>query len=932
MNSLLKNKVNDFSKWAENSFEHFYNDRFADALTNMRKSGESAIKLIITNEYFGIRGEKKTAQKGYKELINLLITENIVPRKVINWLETIQIYGNIATHDNKVVFSQAEYGRVALQMLIIWLFDEYLSTEIPVRLSNFIDQQWDTKKLKEQLCLLQDDLDNSRKKTQKLEQELKNSISENQKNDEKALILNNKLKEEKTIIAKELEISRQILSQLQEKLHIASKETEQLKTELKEVKQKEIVSDPEPEKPLKISKKKKIGIGIGIILLISIFSLIFFNPFNQKTQEDNKVGKKEDIIIPEKEENPFIVLILPFSVLQDNPNIVVKLEDAILRRLVQKSEDNNLSMQVIYNPEKDKAVISYKQALETGKKQNANIIIFGEVYEQASGDSVQAIVKYILTGDTTQQVSGETKMQSFSKLTDIQAGDLKAEIECIIDMAIAFKLINKGNNSDALVILNEIDTVYGEYYRANLSYLKAECYYTLGKYTLARDELQKSFKYYPDDHYNLNFMGRILLLLEQYDEAEKSFQKAIELDTNNVNYLLNYADLLAYEYFNNYEKAKALVLTALQKDSTNSKTYFYLAELEVIFKNYKEAEKKYLKAIALDSCFTAPKINYAIMLAFNLDQPEKAVSYLYEAIKKDSTNYFPYYKLGDIFLNTKIKNIKKAKYYFLKSKKLQAFQDANIYFGLGAVYHEEKDYKKAETYYLKALELNSGNLSIYKKTIELYGDLNKMEKVKFYLDKAYSLDSTDIHIINNLGIFYGAYVNTKYYNIDKSIKYFRKAMEYNPNDITALPNIGYLYYLREQYTLAKDAFLRLVKLYPDNYDANYFLGIIYEKEADHKQARKYIEKALSINPNEPELYAKLSEILFQAPFYNTESALNYAQKAVDMGSQNSELYYKVAQIFFAAGKINKAKEIYNKAIELNPKLKSEEFEKLLYNK
>ena len=89
MYNQLKIKVDDFSKWAVNSFDHYYNNRFADALTNMRKSGEAVIKLVITNENFGKTGELKIAQKGFKELISLLIAESIVPRKVINWLETM---------------------------------------------------------------------------------------------------------------------------------------------------------------------------------------------------------------------------------------------------------------------------------------------------------------------------------------------------------------------------------------------------------------------------------------------------------------------------------------------------------------------------------------------------------------------------------------------------------------------------------------------------------------------------------------------------------------------------------------------------------------------------------------------------------------------------------------------------------------------------
>jgi len=926
MNTQLEIKVSDFTKWALNSFEHFYNNRFADALTNMRKSGEAASKLIIINKYFGSSGEQKIAEKGYKELINLLIAESLVPRKVINWLETIQIHGNIATHDNQVIFSQAEYGVIALQMLVIWLFNEYLNTDIPVKLTNYINQQWDIKKMREQIDLLENDLDNARNKAQKFKQGLENSEQQSQKNTEKALALKNELENEITNTVKELDKSKQKISQLQDKLRHASKETEQLKIKLKKVTQEEIISVSKPEKSLRISKKKIIGICIGIILLIGITYVILYNPFKRRSYEETEV------IIPKTEEKPFTVLILPFSVLQDNPNIVIKLEDAILRRLVQKSEDNNLSMQVLYNPEKDKAVLSYKQALDSGKKQKANIIIFGELYEQASGDSVQVTVKYISVGDDgKQQLKGETKIKSFAKLTDIKAGNLQAEIECIIDMSVAINLIKKGYHSEALMVINEIDTVSEKYCYADLSYLKSECYYKTGKYSEARKELLKSIKFYPEYAYYHDLSGRISTLLEQYDEAERSFQKAIELDTNNIDYLLNYAGLLSQERFKNYKKCKEILLTALEKDPTNPEVYYYIAEFEVLLKNYKEAEKNFIKALELNPGYTIAKRNYAKNLAFNLNRPQEAVSYLYEAIKEDSTDYYSHFILGNIFIATELKNIEKALNHFLKSKDLQSDPPADIFFVLGNIYYEKNDLKTAESYYMKALDLDSSNIEIYSKIIQLYRDLEKREKVKFYLEKAYLLDSSDRNINFNYGIFYASFENHKYYNEKKAIEHFEKALISNPADEITLQYLGTLCYVNAKYTKAKNYFLRLIKINPENFEANYNLGLICEREAEYKQAKMYYDKALSVDPNVPEVYSKLSVLLVQNPFNNTVLALHYAQEADKMNSKNGKVYFEIAQVYFFTGNKNMAVKHYNTAIDLNPNLKNEEFENLLYN-
>ena len=100
MNIKVKEKSDDFAQWAQIAFEHHLAGRYEDALTNMRKSGEAVCKAIFLYKLPYANAETKITNKSYKELIQLLSAENHAPRKVINWLETFQIHGNIATHDN----------------------------------------------------------------------------------------------------------------------------------------------------------------------------------------------------------------------------------------------------------------------------------------------------------------------------------------------------------------------------------------------------------------------------------------------------------------------------------------------------------------------------------------------------------------------------------------------------------------------------------------------------------------------------------------------------------------------------------------------------------------------------------------------------------------------------------------------------------------
>ena len=46
---------------------------------------------------------------------------------------------------------------------------------------------------------------------------------------------------------------------------------------------------------------------------------------------------------------------------------------------------------------------------------------------------------------------------------------------------------------------------------------------------------------------------------------------------------------------------------------------------------------------------------------------------------------------------------------------------------------------------------------------------------------------------------------------------------------------------------------KILGKFPDNFDANYFMASIKVQKNNFKDAKKYMETALSINPNLPEL-------------------------------------------------------------------------------
>lgn len=90
-------------------------------------------------------------------------------------------------------------------------------------------------------------------------------------------------------------------------------------------------------------------------------------------------------------------------------------------------------------------------------------------------------------------------------------------------------------------------------------------------------------------------------------------------------------------------------------------------------------------------------------------------------------------------------------------------------------------------------------------------------------------------------------------NIDLAIASTESASISAPNDIGVAFQLGLLYYQKQNYDKAQEAFLRAVAL-NDNYsNARYFLGLILDQKGQHDEAVRNFEKIQALNPDNQEV-------------------------------------------------------------------------------
>lgn len=166
----------------------------------------------------------------------------------------------------------------------------------------------------------------------------------------------------------------------------------------------------------------------------------------------------------------------------------------------------------------------------------------------------------------------------------------------------------------------------------------------------------------------------------------------------------------------------------------------------------------------------------------------------------------------------------------------------------GRLYIELKDWEKAFPNFEKAKGFSPYHFDIYFHLGETNNQLRNDEKAIEAYKQCIALFPYFIEARNNLGAIY-----IRLGRIDKAIGEFRRAIEINPFHPGLHNNLGYLYNERNLLERAIEEYHKALELDTKNPEVHKNLGLLYfYKLKDDQKARKYWEKYLVLNPDDPQ--------------------------------------------------------------------------------
>ncbi len=145
-----------------------------------------------------------------------------------------------------------------------------------------------------------------------------------------------------------------------------------------------------------------------------------------------------------------------------------------------------------------------------------------------------------------------------------------------------------------------------------------------------------------------------------------------------------------------------------------------------------------------------------------------------------------------------------------------------------------------------------------------------------------------------------------------AIRFFKKAIEIDPNYLESYINIGLLYSKEGNTKKAISYYEKAIAIDPDFTKAHYNLGVIYAKKGKLDKAISEFKRCISIDPDYAEVYSQLGTV--------------YLSKGLD--SEAADHFYRAGLLFLKQGD----KESALKAYEGLKQTKSKELERSLSEK
>lgn len=399
------------------------------------------------------------------------------------------------------------------------------------------------------------------------------------------------------------------------------------------------------------------------------------------------------------------------------------------------------------------------------------------------------------------------------------------------------------------------------------------------------------------------YMANNLMCKEEYEEAEKYFNKAIDTGEHTIEFCEDIARL--YMVQDRYDDAISACDRVLEYDAGSVMGHALRGDALRELGYYRDSLEEWEACISSDPYNLGAYIRKIEMLFLleEYDSIKETISFL-----EDSGVDDPIVKKWTAVVEGRTGDYKKALEMLNKLIEQNPEENrilADLYFEVARIKNNvEKNRNDAILYLNKALKITPKHTdALNYKGFILFKEKRFDEAIEVY---QVLIKEKPAHF-NAFGIMGEIHEEKRDY--EKAVEYYSRQIEISADSYLYMSR-GYCYSMLGKYEEARADYRKSIDINPEQYNSYRHMGNTYTYEEQEEKALPFHEKALETDGGKEELWCYTDYVLALLRLGNTEKAIEVLKQGINNNIGGMNLTLKLARVYCMAGEYELSKEIY----------------------
>jgi Tfp pilus assembly protein PilF/peroxiredoxin len=244
-----------------------------------------------------------------------------------------------------------------------------------------------------------------------------------------------------------------------------------------------------------------------------------------------------------------------------------------------------------------------------------------------------------------------------------------------------------------------------------------------------------------------------------------------------------------------------------------------------------------------------------------------------------------------------------------------ALEFGRNYLSYGALFFQRGYLDPAEASFQQALRDDPSSAEALYGIGSVYLNQNKNAAARETFERAVKLPANYPDTLpdawNNLGV-----IATREGRVDDSVPCFLEALRLNPHHLLSLDNLGNAYRSQKRWEEARKVLQRAVEVAPQDPEANYGLGMVFAQADDTAKAYDYLQRALQARPVYPEALNNLG-VLYLVTQRRDQAVASFEQ-CIRVAPAFDQAYLNLARVYALEGARDKARSVLFDLLKRHP--------------